>query len=307
MTNKFDILTLDPSKRIVLYILSLFAYFCVVMLLDYGGFFTFLYALLMPLVIIGVYLITWYFFKKWFFSALAALLMATIIIYDLIAPRIWFAEYCRENNVGLKIYDTVNNVRGYFDATEKMGCRATCQDGLLKYGYDYFETYFDSALFNENAKDVVKQASLSRAYRTAYPYSAFVTETGYYRFNIIQTENDPRCETFNHWLSLRYEDRYDRGLGRIERYKGLCIAAEKVKSPTSDYAYSYENRNISMRGEIRKFHRKVTKRTTGKVLAESIFLRYLPNNLFYAHQQMSNQTCPNKRINFDFRKILLMN
>lgn len=128
-----------------------------------------------------------------------------------------FNRICKEE-AGEKIYRTVENVEGYFDESNTLGCAGDCRELLFSGEYKYIEVKIPDAerkqyLFGSTSRDFL------------------VEGTGSYRFYVDQKGSQ--------FCDLYYEKRTKiKADSHLKDYPvDVCIAGEKVDSLKSRYSY----------------------------------------------------------------------
>lgn len=304
ISKKLQIQEKNLGTRIALYVLALSLLISFVKMIDDKGALAFFYFLIMPLFLFAVYKCTGYFFGKRWFSGLVTATFLFLIAADFTYPIKRFSDFCQSVRTGLYINEQIENVSGFFMENGGLGCDLGCRDALVSYGYDYIEVKLEKENHLRKMQEVV-QSPLS-TFAQAYPYSALATETGYYRFSLVSSEDDPRCEIFNKWLNISDRSSIRDGGERSAKYKGKCIASELIDLPISKYAHSFETSTLETLGGISKSHRSIKNITTDEIVGENIKYGYIPNSILLAHRQMSGQICPEKIEPFNINEILLM-
>lgn len=267
----------------------------------------FIYSFMVILTLIFSFVVTRYFFQKWFLSLLVPIMIIVFLANDLMKPGMWFADFCKTNNAGFHIYETAENIDGYFDASSEIGCDLSCQDGLLYYGYDYVETELVEDVFKERVASVEKDLRIGNDYRKSFRYSGFANEPGLYRFYVVNSEDDLRCELFNEWMNIYFQGREKGNRVKDGMYKGICIATEKIDKIKSKYEYRYGTTTEVLNGRLSKSYNEVVSRDSGNVIAESARYSYSPDTIVYAHSQMSGGSCPENIDIFKLNEVLLQN
>jgi hypothetical protein len=310
MIKELNLNKQKPLVKLLLYFLLLAAFVVFIKYLDRSGLLLFFSFLLIPAGIIAVFIITKYFYKNLgqaksiLISFFASSVAASLVVYDYKAPRQWFQNYCEVNNAGLIIYRTVENVSGYFAATNRVGCDATCISGLLHSDFPFVEAEFDEEEFNKYLQQF-GGSNTTQNVRESYQYMTFATEPGYYRFYVINSEDDPKCHFFNEWLHLRNNARYDDEYERDERYKGICIATEKIAKPTSKFSISSSRFTEDIGGLLNKSARKIFETSSGELVAEYNRFNFKPRMFFSTHEALSTLNCPEMPGTWRYDEILI--
>lgn len=124
----------------------------------------------------------------------------------------------------------------------RVGCFPCIQE-LVVDGYDFIEAYYVSA------KDLrrIEAASKFQKIPRLRGYDLYVTETGWFRYRLVDRSSDPeRCEVFD--VTLRRKGRDASGIPKSRGKIGIpslqlkkmdverqCISVERVPAPSSRY------------------------------------------------------------------------